>query len=395
MKDDTVMIHSGRDPERHYGIVNPPVYHASTILYPTLEAFKNRARGERKYRGVRYGAHGVPTTFALADAVSELEGGKGAVITSSGLSAITLAITAFLRNGDHMLVADSVYGPTRRFCDGVLKRFGVEITYYDPLIGENISRLIQPNTRLVFTESPGSLTFEVQDIPAISAAAHKEDILVLMDNTWASPLFFKPFKHGVDISIQAGTKYIAGHSDLVIGFITAGTESLFRQIKDTTGAFGDIAGPDDCYLALRGLRSMGVRLRHQQAAGFQIARWLQRRPEVKRVMYPALADDPGHRIWQRDFSGACSLFGVVLHTASEKAVARMVDGYRFLKIGASWGGYESLLVATTPAKIRTAVPWKETGYVLRFHIGLEDTDDLISDLEDGFDRLNQAIDEGD
>ncbi len=393
MKDDTVMIHSGRDPETHYGIVNPPIYHASTILYPTIEAFKNRAKGKRKYRGVRYGAYGVPTTFALAEAVSELEGGKGAVITSSGLAAVTLAITAFVRQGDHILMVDSVYGPTRQFCDRVLKRFGVEISYYDPLIGGNISRLIKPNTRLVFTESPGSLTFEVQDIPAISAAAHERDILVLMDNTWGTPLFFKPFAQGVDISIQAGTKYIAGHSDLVIGIITARTESLFQQIKDTTMTFGDIAGPDDCYLALRGLRSMGVRLRHQQTAGLKIAQWLKRRPEVKKVMYPALTDDPGHTIWKRDFTGACSLFGVVFHTTSEKAVARMVDGFRFIKIGASWGGYESLVIPANPAKARTAVLWTETGYAMRFHIGLEDTEDLIADLEDGFERLNQELGE--
>jgi cystathionine beta-lyase len=214
-----------------------------------------------------------------------------------------------------------------------------------------------------------------------------------MDNTWGTPLFFKPFAHGVDISIQAGTKYIAGHSDLVIGIITARTESLFQKIKDTTMVFGDIAGPDDCYMALRGLRSMGVRLRHQQTAGLKIAHWLAHRAEVKKVMYPALPDDPGHTIWKRDFTGACSLFGVVFHTASEKAVARMVDGFRLIKIGASWGGYESLVVPANPAKIRTAVGWTETGYVMRFHIGLEDTGDLIADLEDGLERLNQALDE--
>jgi cystathionine beta-lyase len=390
MKDATLMVHAGRDPERYDGMVNPPVYHASTILYPTIEAFRQRAAGEAKYRAVRYGAYGNSTTYTLADAVAALEGGHAAVVTATGLAAVTLAITACVGQGDHILMADSVYGPTREFCDTVLKRFGVETTYYDPLIGGNIAALIQANTRLVFTESPGSLTFEVQDIPAISAAARQHDVCVVMDNTWGTPLFFKPFAHGVDLSIQAGTKYIAGHSDLVIGMITARTESLFRRIKDTTMAFGDIAGPDDCYLALRGLRSMGVRLARQQAAGLHIAQWLQTRSEVKRVMYPPLPEDPGHAVWQRDFTGACSLFGVVLHTEAEQAVARMVDGYRYFKIGASWGGYESLVIPAYPAQIRTAIPWTETGFVLRYHVGLEDPDDLIADLEDGFRRLHQA-----
>jgi cystathionine beta-lyase len=390
MKDDTLMVHAARDSERHSHVhtVNPPVYHASTILSPTLEAFKHRGDGDARYDAVRYGAYGVPTTFALADAVSSLEGGQGTVITATGLAAVTLAITAFVRQGDHILMTDSVYGPTRNFCNTVLKRFGVSTTYYDPLIAAGIDALIQPNTRLIFTESPGSLTFEVQDIPAIVAAAHRREVLVLMDNTWATPLFFKPFAHGVDISIQAGTKYIGGHSDLVIGMITARTAALYRQVKDTTMAIGDMAGPDDCYLALRGLRSMGARLARQQDAGLKVAQWLRTRPEVKRVLHPALPGTPGHDLWQRDFSGACSLFGVILHTTSEPAVAQMIDGYRYFKIGASWGGYESLVVPTYPAELRTVVPWTETGFVLRYHIGLEDPDDLIDDLAAGFKRLS-------
>jgi len=390
MKDDTRMVHSARNPQQHQGIVNLPVYRASTVLYPSLEAFNRRGEGDSKYRKVRYGAYGTPTTYALADAVAELEGGHGAAVTSSGLAAVTLALTAFLHQGDHLLMVDSVYGPTRQFCDTVLKRFGVATTYYDPLIGDKIESLIRPATRVIFTESPGSLTFEIQDIPAICAAARKHDVRVLMDNTWGTPVFFKPFAHGVDVSIQAGTKYIAGHSDLVIGIITARTESLFRQVKDTTMVFGDIAGPDDCYLALRGLRSMGARLRQQQAAGLKVATWLQDQPEVKRVLYPALPEDPGHALWKRDFTGACSLFGVILHTDSEPDIARMLDGYRYFKIGASWGGYESLVIPANPSKIRTAAPWTETGYVLRYHVGLEDPDDLIADLAEGFKRLGQA-----
>lgn len=387
MKDDTLLVHQGKDPFRHDGIVNLPVYRASTVLYPTMASFNNRAAGDRKYRGVRYGAYGTPTTFALADAVAALEDGAGGVVTSSGLSAVTLAITAFVGAGDHILVTDSVYSPTRDYCDTVLKRFGVTTTYYDPLVGAGVADLIRPETRLIFCESPGSLTFEVQDIPAIGEAARRRGIPVLLDNTWATPLFFKPFAHGVDVSIHAGTKYIAGHSDLVIGIIVARTEALFRNIKDTAFAFGDIAGPDDCYLALRGLRSMGARLRQHQQSGFKIARWLQQRPEVKRVMCPALPEDPGHALWRRDFTGASSLFGVVLHTEDADAVARMVEGYRCFKIGASWGGYESLVLPASPKRVRTAVPWTETGYVLRYHVGLEDPDDLVDDLAAGFARL--------
>jgi cystathionine beta-lyase len=391
MKDDSILVHSGKDPERHYGIVNLPVYHASTVLYPTIEAFNNRAEGDRKYHAVRYGAYGTPSTYALADSVAALEGGSGSVVTSSGLAAVTMAITAFSGRGDHILVSDSVYDPTRSFCDTVLNRFGVETTYYHPLEGRNISRLFRPNTRLVFCESPGSLTFEVQDVPAIAKAAHEKNVLVLLDNTWATPLFFKPFQHGVDISIQAGTKYISGHSDLVIGIITAATDDLLRQVKDATYAFGDIAGPDDCYLALRGMRTMSARIKQQQAAAQRIAEWFHQRSEIKKVMFPALETDPGHSIWKRDFTGASSLFGVMFETESKESVSGMVEGYRLFKIGASWGGYESLVMPAYPHKNRTAGSWDETGFVLRYHIGLEDPDDLIEDLEDGFNRLGQAV----
>lgn len=389
MKDNTKLTLLGRDPHRHQGIVNPPVYHASTIVYPTVAEFK--ARSQRKYNGIAYGAHGTPTALALASAVAELEGGFAGVVTSTGLAAITVAITSFVKKDDHILVTDSAYGPTRDFCQNILAGFGVKTTYYDPRMGGNIAELIQDNTRLVFAESPGSLTFEIQDIPAIAAAAHKRGALVLMDNTWGTPLFFKPFEHGVDVSIQAGTKYIGGHSDLVLGLITAKDEQLYRRIKDTAVTLGEVAGPDDCHLALRGLRTMGVRLNHQQEAALTIARWLQKQPEVEKVLYPALPDDPGYEIWKRDFTGACSLFGAVLHTGSEEAVCRMVEGLSFFKIGASWGGFESLVLPAFPAKGRTAVPWTETGYLLRFYVGLEDPEDLIGDLADGFKRLQSAL----
>ncbi|NNK94649.1 MAG: cystathionine beta-lyase [Desulfobacterales bacterium] len=388
MKDDTALVHLGRDPEAHNGIVNIPVHHASTVIFPTIDDYKKSGSGRAKYHGIRYGVNGTPNSFALAAAVAQLEGGRGAAVVGSGLAAVTMALTSVLKSGDHLLMVDSVYGPTRRFCDTQLPKWGVDVTYYDPLIGGAISTLIKPATRLIFTESPGSLTFEIQDIPAIVGAAHKKDVLVMMDNTWATPLFFKPFAHGVDISIQAGTKYISGSSDQVIGIITARTEALFKQIKDTTMVFGEIASPDECYLALRGMRSMGVRLRQQQKAAFEITRWLQSRPELKRILYPALPEDPGHRLWQRDFLGASSLFGVILQTTSEKTVAHMVDNYRYFKIGASWGGYESLVIPANPKPIRKAVPWTEEGYLLRYHVGLEDTDDLIADLKAGFERLN-------
>jgi cysteine-S-conjugate beta-lyase len=392
MRDETRMVHSGRCPEKHDGTVNLPVYHASTIIFPSLEDFKKRAEADKKYRGVRYGAYGTPTTFSIADAVSELEGSPcRGVVTSSGQAAVSFALMTFVRQGDHILVSDSVYGPTRSFCDTVLSGFGVETTYYAPLIGSGILSLIRPNTRLVLTESPGSLTFEVQDVPAIAAAAHKRDVLVLLDNTWATPLYFKPFSRGVDVSIQAGTKYISGGSDLVLGIITAGNEELFRRIRDFTTTVGETAGPDDCYLALRGLRSMSARLTHQQTAALKVAEWLRSRPEVKRVLYPALPDDPGHGLWKRDFTGASSLFGVVLHTADEHSVAAMIDGYRFFKIGASWGGFESLVIPATPGLKRTAVPWTEEGYLLRYHVGLENPEELIYDLQQGFVRLNASI----
>ena len=391
MRDETRLVHTGRDPQRDGRIVNPPVSRASTVLYPTLEAFARRGEGDAKYRRVRYGAYGTANTLALADAVAELEGGAGAVATSTGLSAVTLSLTALVGQGDHVLMTDSAYGPTRAFCDEMLTRFGVETTYYDPLIGADISALMRPDTRVVFTESPGSLTFEVQDIPAVAEAAHQHGALVLLDNTWAAGLFFKPFDHGVDVSIQAATKYIAGHSDAVIGIITARSEELFRRIKDTTMAFGDIAAPDTSYLALRGLRSMSARLRQQEAAGLQIAKWLQGRPEVKRILYPALPDDPGHAIWKRDFTGACSLFSIVLNTDDATAVARMVDAYRYFRIGASWGGFESLVIPAYPAQLRTAAPWTDPGFVLRYHVGLEAPEDLIADLEEGFEGLRQAL----
>ena len=388
MKQDTKLIALGRAPVRAQGPVNVAVHRASTILSEHLDGYVHRFDGDNRYDNVTYGATGTQNSRALAEAVAAIEGGHRTVVTGSGLSAVTMAISAVVGAGDHVLVPDSVYGPTRRFCAEILTRYGVETTFYDPAVGAGIAALIRGNTRLVFTEAPGSLTFEMQDVPAIAKAAGEQGALVAMDNTWATPIYFRPIEHGVDISIQAGTKYLAGHSDLVIGMITAATDELFRTIADQTSAFGDVASPDDCFLALRGMRSLSVRLERQCASAMKIARWLEGRPDTRRVLYPALESDPGHALWKRDFGGASSLFGLALHTTDEAAVARMVNGLELFRIGSSWGGFESLVAYNRMPVPRTVMPWTQTPFLLRVHIGLEDPDDLIADLEAGLDRLD-------
>jgi cysteine-S-conjugate beta-lyase len=385
MERDTRLVHAGRDPEGHAGVVNPPVYRASTILYPTIAAFESRHA--RKFGGFAYGLHGTPTTVALAEAVAELSGGHATIVTSSGLSAVAQTLAALLGQGDHLLIADTVYGPTREFCTTVLARFGVDVTFYDPLVGASIASLLRERTRVVYLESPGSLTFEVQDVPAIAAAAHARGAAVVLDNTWATPLGFRAFEHGADVEVLAGTKHLAGHSDLLLGLVTTRNELLFRAIRESATAFGDCAAPDVCYEALRGLRTLGVRLREHARSSLEIARWLRGRPEVARVLYPVLPGDPGHALWTRDFTGASSLFGVLLRTESERAVAAMVEGMRLFRIGASFGGFESLITPARPAAQRTARPWRERGFLLRLHVGLEAVSDLIADLEQGFARL--------
>jgi cystathionine beta-lyase len=383
MRPETRLVHVSRDSERDAGAVNPPVYRASTIVYPSLRAYA--ARAERRYTTYSYGLGGTPTTLALAEAVTDLTGGYRSVIVSSGLAAVTHAMTPFLSAGDHVLLADTVYGPARLFASSILARFGVDVEFYDPLIGGDVARLLRPRTRIVYTESPGTATFEVQDVPAIAAAAHAAGALVVLDNTWATPLHFRAFDHGVDVEVHAGTKYLAGHSDLLVGTITVRTDAHFRAVKDDVVAFGDCVSPDVCYETLRGLRTLGVRMRQLQASTLDIARWLAGRPEVARVLHPALPDHPGHDVWKRDFLGSSSLFGVLLRTDSMDAVGRMVDAFRLFKIGSSFGGYESLVAL--PAPERTVRPWQEPGILLRLHVGLEAVEDLIADLEDGLARL--------
>ena len=340
----------------------------------------------------QYGRRGTPTSEALATALREIEGSAcaGVALLPSGLAAISAALLAVLRSGDHLLVTDSVYGPTRKFCDSVLVRFGVTTTYYDPLIGGGIAKLMQANTRAIFTESPGSLSFEIQDVPAIAAAAHARGALVLMDNTWASPLYFRALEKGVDLSIQSGTKYIGGHSDVMLGTVSA-NEATWPQLSDMVFGSGLCVGPDDMFLGLRGLRTMGVRLARHQQSGLAIARWLQTRPEVLRVEHPALPSHPGHAIWKRDFTGACGLFSVVLKPARQEAVFALLNALHLYGMGASWGGYESLAIPFDCTAVRTATKWAPGGPTIRLHIGLEDVGDLIADLERGFAAYAAAV----
>jgi cysteine-S-conjugate beta-lyase len=385
MKDETIVVTAGRDPLNNFGVVNPPVYRASTILYPSVEAFKT----PREVRGVYYGRGGTPTTFALEDAIAELEGARGAVITGSGKTAIAQTLLAFLKAGDHLLMVDTAYAPTRQFCDRVLVRFGIETTYYDPLIGAGIEALIRADTRMIYLESPGSLTFEVQDVPAITAIARRRGVLSVLDNTWATPLYFKAFEHGVDISIHAGTKYIGGHSDLMMGTVSCG-EPLYEELRRGMQDLGACISPDDCYQGLKGLRTLSVRLERHARNALQLATWFQTRPEVERVLYPPLPDDPGHGPWQRDFLGASGLFGVLLKPCPTEAWHAFVNGLELFGLGASWGGYESLVMPNQPEKYRTATTWDASLPSIRFHAGLEDPNDLIADLEQGFERLRAA-----
>jgi cysteine-S-conjugate beta-lyase len=376
----TEIVQAGRDPFAHHGFVNPPVYRGSTVLYKTLESFEGRTQ---RYT---YGRRGTPTSEALEVAIASLEGGARTWLAPSGAAAIATLLLSFTKAGDHILVADTVYQPTRRLCEGALKRFGVETTYYDPTIGSGIAGLMRPNTSLVYTESPGSLTFEVQDIPAIAAAAHDAGALVVMDNTWASPLYFKPFAHGVDISVQAGTKYVVGHADAMLGAITV-TGKLAPTLVAEAGGLGICAGTEEMYLGLRGFRTLGVRLERHWHSGVDIARWLEGRPEVARVSHPALPSHPQHALWQRDFLGASGLFSVELMPCSKAALAAMLDGLELFGMGASWGGYESLVLPFDASRTRSATVVSAAGPTLRFHIGLEDVDDLKADLEAGFARL--------
>jgi cystathionine beta-lyase len=380
-KSDTRLVHGGRRKEWRGRIVNPPVHRASTILFDSVAELRAAAP---EFGMPYYGLHGTPTTWALAEALTELEpGAAGTMLYSSGLAAVTAALLTVLSGGDELLVTDSVYGPTRRFCDTFLRRYGVTTRYYDPLVGEGIAALIGERTRAILLESPGSNTMEVQDVPAICAAARARGVATLLDNTWATPLFFPAIAHGIDLSILAGTKYVGGHADVMLGSVTA-NGAWYPKLERTSWDLGHAVSPDDAWLGSRGLRTMGVRLRHHEASALKVAHWLMEQPEVARVLHPALPDCPGHEHWARDFKGASGLFSFVLDGGDDAARARLIDGLELFGIGYSWGGYESLAVPNDPQ--RTVTRRQAEGPLVRLHIGLEDPGDLIADLQAGLRR---------
>ncbi|MDX8482617.1 cystathionine beta-lyase [Mesorhizobium sp. VK24D] len=379
---NTRLAHSGNKPRDYFGFVNPPVVHASTVLYPDAATMANRGQ---KYT---YGTRGTPTMDALTLAVDALEGSAGTIAVPSGLAAVTIPLLTFVSAGDHLLIVDSVYHPTRNFADTMLKRLGVEIEYYDPRIGAGIAALIKPNTKVVFTESPGSNTYEVQDIPAIVQAAHAANAIVMMDNTWATPLYFKPLDHGVDISIHAATKYPAGHSDVLLGTVSA-NEACWKQLYEGFCTLGCCSGPDDVYQVLRGLRTMGVRLEHHQKSALEIARWLEEQPGVAEVLHPALPSHPDHALWKRDFCGSSGIFSIVLKGGGQKQQHAFLDALTIFGLGYSWGGYESLAVPVFLGD-RTVAKGPYAGPLIRLQIGLEDVEDLKADIQRGLKAAAEA-----
>jgi len=389
MKEKTRIVSAGRHPEKAFGAVNPPVYHASTITHPTLAAWEEARTRRFEKDQVIYGRFGTPTSQAFEEAVAEIEGAERAVSVSSGMAAAAAAILAAVKAGDHMLVIDTVYAPVRFFCDRFLKNFGVETEYFPPDIGANIAGRIRDNTTMIYLEAPGTQTFEMCDVPAITAVARDRGIMTALDNTWASPYFFKPLAHGVDLSINAATKYIVGHSDAMLGVVSM-REELFEPVKLAANYTGNCAGADEVYLGLRGLRTMAVRMEQHQINALKVATWFQAQPQVHRVLYPALPDFPGHEIWKRDFTGASGLFSVMFRPFEHKAVAAFIDGLEHFLLGASFGGYEALVLPFDPTPVRTATRWSAPGPCIRFHIGLEDPDDLIEDLAAGLDRMSKA-----
>lgn len=369
---NTRLAHAGHDPHGYFGFVNPPVVHASTVLYPDAATMVSR---KQKYT---YGTRGTPTTDALAQAIDELEGSAGTIVVPSGLAAVTIPLLAFAAAGDHILITDSVYHPTRHFADTMLTRMGVEVEYYDPHIGAGIAGLLRPNTSIVFTESPASNTFEVQDIPAIAKAARQAGAVVMMDNTWATPLYFKPLDHGVDVSIHAATKYPGGHSDVLLGTVSA-NQACWERLYEGFVTLGCCAGPDDVYQVLRGLRTMGVRLEHHRKSALEIATWLEAQPGVARVLHPALPSHPDHALWRRDFGGSSGVFSIVLAGGGQKEQHAFLDALTIFGLGYSWGGYESLAVPVFLGD-RVVAKAPEEGPVIRLQIGLEDVADLKADL---------------
>lgn len=389
MKPETKVIHAGRHPDHFLGAVNTPVYRTSTVICESMAEWDNKQRQQKSFDEPElfYGRHGTPTSKSLQEAIAELEGGYKSLVYPSGVSACTTAILAFTSADDHVLVPDSVYGPVRQIADTLFKRFRINVEFYDPMLGADIEQLIRPETRVVYTEAPGSMTFEMQDIPAIAEVAHRYGAIVVMDNTWASPLYFQPFTKGIDVSVQAATKYIVGHSDVMMGIVTA-TEATYQRLKSTTHELGLLASPDDCYLAQRGLRTLHVRLERHYKTGLRLAEFISRQPEISHVMHPALPGSPGHDLWKRDFSGASGLFAFALHPELSHKRTAFVEALTLFGIGGSWGGYESLILPLNP--VRTVHPEIHPGTLLRIHAGLESVDDLLADLEQAFALIRQS-----
>jgi cystathionine beta-lyase len=377
-REDTNLAHWGRKPKDYHGIVNPPIVHASSIIYKSYDDYKNTE--------YRYARNGTPLSRQFEEAMAALEGGFGAVSAPSGLAAITSAMLAFLEKGDHILVSDALYPPVRVFCNGILKRFGVETTYYDPMIGKGIEKLCRKNTKIIYIETPGAGTYEIADVPAIVSIARKKKILTMVDNSWAGGVLFKPLAQGVDISVQSVTKYVGGHSDLMLGVAVAASKAHYNKLKTAFLDLGICAGADEMYLALRGLRTIKVRMKQHHENAIRVAKWLQKRKEVEQVNCPALPGHPGHAIWKRDYTGTNGLISILLKPVSQKAYGAFIDALELFPLAASWGGYESLAMPLDPSA-RAAVRWKEKGELLRLHIGLEDPDDLIEDLEQGLKKL--------
>ncbi|MEZ8294828.1 cystathionine beta-lyase [Vibrio splendidus] len=388
----TKLITAGRDKKWTNGVVNPPVQRASTVVFNSVEE-KRKATINRANKTLFYGRRGTNTHFAFQDAMVEVEGGAGCALYPCGTAAISNAILSFVETGDHILMVDTCYEPTRDFCDTIMKKMGVETTYYEPTIGEGIQDLTKPNTKVLFTESPGSVTMEVQDIPTLARIAHEHDIIVMLDNTWAAGVNFSPFDFGVDISIQAATKYIVGHSDVMLGTAVA-NEKCWDQLREQSYLMGQCVSPDDAYLALRGIRTLDVRLRQHAESSLKVAKWLETRPEVDHVRHPALESCPGHEFFKRDFTGGNGLFSFVLKNSNTKATTALLDGMTHFSMGYSWGGFESLILANEPNSfdsLRTVANPNFTGTLVRVHIGLEDVDDLIADLEAGLERYNALV----